>query len=356
MDEQACSRRSLLGGAAGLVTLAGSAGCLDGVPFLGDEQGGPATVELGPVPKDVDLLVRADGDELLDDEGLRRVVTAGLDARTEGGTHGPGTTDELIEAVDVVYGLDPTVVTVATGFSTIATENPIDSMAGAIVEADWDPDAIQANLTEAGFPSVERSREGMTVYDVRDEISLVGVLGDGRFVIGTEGAVHGAIDIEAGEREPLADDLLGAFRATSRGPVRFVARFPPLVDGTAALLPGSGDLIKDSLLNQLTFLAGSIQREGEERILQSRITAEGKSSAERMDVIARGALALGTASAPEDSPIPAALDEVETAVEGDEVTVSYRASVDHLETLAPPVVHWLVGTGTLGPVPADWDG
>lgn len=360
MDERSLSRRTALrsaAGAVGLLALSSTAGCLDGLPFVGDTNGdGREPVDLGPIPKDVDLLCRADGDALLADEGLRQVVTDGVAARTDDGRLGPGNTDELIASIDAVYGLDPTAVSTAVGFSTIATADPLDSMAGAVVTADWDPEAIPTGLREAGFSTTEGARRGMTVYDVRNEISQVGVLGDDRFVVGTEGAVAGAIDIEAGEADAIDDDLRSAFHGTSRGPGRFAARFPPLVDGVAALLPNTGELVRDSLLNKLTFLAGSVQVEGDERLLQSRVSTDSKSDAERFQSVVEGGLALGTALAPNDGPIPTALDEVAVEVLGSQVTVSYRATVDQLETLAPAVVQWLIGTGTVGPIPADWDG
>lgn len=340
MDELLRSRRSLLGGLAGGATL-GLAGCVDGL------LGGGSRPDVGPVPQGVDLLVGADVDTLLADDGLRRLAEAVLAARVADGSD-PTEIPALADALAGTYGLDPVAVSAVTGFGTIDPADPRTSTAGAIVSADWEAVAIPSALREAGFPITERQLGEVTLYDLDREVTSVAVLEEGRYVVATDDAARAVAAVHNGEADPVDNDLLSQYGTVGEGPVRFASRFSPLVESIVTLAPGDGDYLRAQLLDQMETVTGRIVVDGQRRGFETRFRADDANTAEDFEAVVRALRGGAASQAPADGPVPDALNSVSVEQDGDTVRIAYSGTVERLETVAAALVPWLVGTGPLG--------
>jgi hypothetical protein len=338
------SRRQLLygGGAAGGVAAAGALGWLDFLPFLGPE---PAEQpDIGPVPADANLLIQADGEALRNDEGLRSVVSAGIDARTGDG-QGPGDVAGLFAATAEGWGLDPSAITRATIFARIERETLGESMVGAVVEADWDPDGIAAAIDATAYSTTDREIAGVTVHGVDGTGTEIAALGDGRFALGVTGAVEGVLAITEAEVERVSGDLLSALGQAPESQVRFAAAMSPLTDGLATLLPFDDELIRDQLLSDLQYLHGTVYADGDRRGIDVSVRAGDDRAAEDFALQVKATRSIFAQQAPETAALPDAVNSITVEQDGDQVDVSFSGSVGRLTDLAPPVVEWLLGTG-----------
>jgi len=338
-DGMDLSRRALLGAGAGAVSA--TAGCLDAVPFVG----GP-DVDLSPVPSGADAVVRIDAGTALTDPGVRTMADVGFGDRglrttvdEVFGTNiapGPTSIDGWEAEVRETYGLNPRAASTVTGFVIAAPDNPDRTALGAIVEADWSPEAVVAGLRSAPFSVTERDTGTLTVYDVRNSPASVGVIEDGRYVAGVYGAVELVSSVVDGGLDPLGGRVRSAFAAADEGPVRFGVRAAPLVEIVVALIPGEVEYVRKQLFAEITSISGSIAVEGDERVLRMRATADSESTAEDLESTVEASLVLARRGRRPE--VRTVINAVETSLDGNVLSVTYRAGVEDLETIARAVV------------------
>lgn len=323
------------------MTAVGSlAGCLDSVPFFGDDEEEEATVDVGPVPKNVDMVARADTEALLGDGELRAGLDGGIETLMVGGD--PGSVTELLGWLEDVYGLDPAGITRAVGFTDVTPAEPIESTLGALVEASWSPESIPRSLEAEGFRTSERTVEGVTVYDIDREISQVAILEEGRYLIGTEDAVETVVAIENGEADSLSGGPLTAFRAAGDGIVRFGVRVEPLIGTITTLFPVAAEQVAD-LLSNVETMGGRVVSGLDRRRLELRFDVVNESRAGDFENVLGIPVAAASSQAEEGEPIARALDAISIARDGTTVTLTYEAPVAELEAQVPALLGLFVG-------------
>jgi hypothetical protein len=64
--------------------------------------------------------------------------------------------------------------------------------------------------------------------------------------------------------------------------------------------------------------------------------------------VVEGTISIAIADAPDDTDIGPTLDEITVTRDGDRVEIAYEGATQHLETVVPDIVVWLIGTGGLG--------
>ena len=196
-------RRELLRSAAGLASVAAvgsTAGCLDSAPFIGSSSG-----PLGAIPADADALMYANIDVIREDEGVETLTNAYLDERSEFDYYeGPEDFDEVLEAFEDEADIDPTKLHEITAFSEFGGSDyeTFAEYGGAIVNTDLTAEKIKDSLENADNIDFEEAEySGSVVYEPEAEGGpWVGALPSGEVVVGTEDAVHDAIDFS-----PLED-------------------------------------------------------------------------------------------------------------------------------------------------------
>jgi len=194
-------RRRLL--AAGAVTLlSGLAGC-------NDEEAEP--VDPGDprsqAPANTGVLVGADM-ALFDHEGTDRLLEA-----YGGGRAGSDEGDDadLVAEFETRTALDPASADVVVVFA----DEPRGDFAAYVVEADWTESTVVESMESAtGLEYEARDHEGGTVYepaDGGDEADYLGVIAEGRYAIGSVGAVEAAIETVHADQDSASGPLLEAF-------------------------------------------------------------------------------------------------------------------------------------------------
>lgn len=350
MDEPSWSRRGVLRGAAGTLAVGSLAGCLDALPFVGGED---ATVDLGPVPEDVDAVVRGDAATVLADEGFRSGLDGGIGTVVADG--GPQSLGAFVDWLQAIYGLDPAGISRVVGFTDVTPADPIDSTLGALVEAEWTPESIPRKLEDEGFLIEEYSVEGVTVYDIEREISQVAILDDGRYLIGTADAVAKVVAIENGDGESLSGGPLSAYRAAGDGPVQFGIRVEPWIDTITTLFPAGGELIGD-LLSNVETVGGHLFADGERRGLSARFQVVNDSRGQQFQNVLEAVVAGASSTASEGSALAAALESTTIDRDGAVVTLEYVGRTGELEAEVAALLAFFAGEGVVDlPAPGEID-
>lgn len=341
------SRRSVLrtGGTLGAVLATGSlAGCVDSLGDLGGTGDGTGSNPLGPVPSSADAVATIDVDTFLDDEAVRSAYDAFLDVRAQSEDYdGPETLAATLEEFASSEGFDPRDLDRAVLFSSY-TEG---GNAGAtddtafVFEGNWDESDV-LTLVGADGEYTETSDGDYTLYEPPDEYGeTVGVLDDGRYVVGGTAPMKAAIDVDRGESDPIDGPVADTYGSTTAGPIRFAARveqswFPEDVEGE----DGTIDL---SPVRAIEAVSGALYRNGTTRGVRLRLHAPDEGTAVDLEetVHALVALAESQSSQSDGAAMPTYLENLLTAVtverSGAAVVVSVERTVTELEGMASDI-------------------
>lgn len=304
--DSAPSRRTVLvSGAAALGTaLAGCLGGPDGGP--GDEGDGDdgddgETGQATPadrVPAGARVVVHADVGALLDDGVARGRINDVLAAASAGVDR----VEAALDGVEREYGLDVRELRELTAFAGFEPDAP----AGVRFEAGWSASAIREAIAPDEVDSRSEDYRGYAVRHVSDETAL-GVLGEGTYVAGTTAGVEAAIDVEAGEAEPVGGVVRDGFEAAPSGPVRFAFELPADVGEETSAATDRG--MDPSAVAAITHGYGGYAIDGDDR---------------------RGSTTLETDSADAASRLA---DDLETALAGarEEISLNPRANEELVE-------------------------
>jgi len=227
-DNGAGLRSSLL--AVALVAVVVTAGC-SSVPGMGGNGGGGAGPALDTVPEGSTAVFHADVNGALNDDSMRTALN-GTVTMAAGPADVGGTTslDDMLREIENNTGLDMTAMHGVTAFSksAAAVSGPTTTeYSAAVLATDWSEDEFIGALRQNTDADVSASEyAGQTVYTAPAEESWVGVIGDGRFVVGSERAVKDAMDVSAGDASAFDNDVRSAFESTSEGHLRYAASVP----------------------------------------------------------------------------------------------------------------------------------
>lgn len=328
------SRRDVLRAGAGLLTagaLGASAGCTqvqEAVPGLG----GGSTGRAKQAPEDSEAVFYADVEATLNSDATREVANAYLGVASESEYYeGPGDFEEALETAEDEADLSPTELQWGIGFGDYGDE----PYGGAIFQANWEEDDIVDSIEESsGFELDEDEYEGQTVYVSENEASTagaLGVLGGGRYVVGSEDAVEDVIDVGSGNEDPLEQELVDAFNATQgSGLVRFAAEVPS--DTIPDAYPPRGENSVDlSSFQDVEQVGGSLYTAngGDTVGMEMAMLAEDADHAEELQEQTEALITVSENR--EGTPDEAAeiLGEIEVAIQNNtNVVVSYEAPLD----------------------------
>lgn len=231
------SRRTIA--ALVLVALIATAGCIaDPAGDSGDEGNGSPTPDTAPapdaerasdgaslvqyLPADTDLIQHVDGELLRDEETFAILEHV---ARTGPGEPSPDPQASL-EASARRYGLELSDVHGAIVFGRWGPSAQSQD-SGMLVHVDMgEQQLVSAIERSSGRTFTEAEYAGHTVYRLPDaaertgetgQAGGIGVLGDGRYVVGTDRTVHAVLDVAAGNAAPASGRLVELFESSPDG-------------------------------------------------------------------------------------------------------------------------------------------
>lgn len=356
------------GGAAAYVASGGD------VPLLG---GSAAMADT--VPEDVDTVMYFDPG-VVEDQTTKDVVNGLIDiSKNQSGEYdGPESYDDLMantsneSELDVeelngmlVYGTYPEASDSASGVGGL----PEDTYVGVLIDSEWD-EATLVNETEDETEYERDEYEGYTVYveqldaaetpdwaAERDDPTWVGVLDDGRYVLGTEAAVKDAIDVDRGATDAFGGELREAYDETRDGEntyFKFAARFP----SDRLSESGMGESPRFSAVRNVGLVTGSYYTTDDRIGMQLRMQTNSTSDADDLESMIDGSVSFakqGTLT----NESAALLDEIEVEQEDSTAVVTFEMSVDSiLDTVEAVTETWgsLGTTTSVGDSPRDGAG
>lgn len=336
------SRRSLLAASAAAISM--TAGCTG---FL--ERDVESSLVDG-VPGETTLLAHLDVEAVADGEASESDLEAALEGLDAFGSE---RATEAIVAFEDRTGLDPLEANEVVLFGdvdAISSDVSEEELAAAateetiIVDGDWSEDDVVASLeettdleyeaesaagdTERYEPASGADGDGEDGDGDGDEPPVLGVLDDGRYVVGDEDGVDAALETHAGDEEAISGPIRSAYEGANDGPVT-VAAVPdgsPLPDEFSFLAGGNDDLFEE--IDAVGLQYDTIDDETVDLELDFHVGDE--SDAERLETVLQGGLsALGEL----DDELSDASDEATLEHNETVVTVAYRGDADAVAAL-----------------------
>jgi hypothetical protein len=327
-----------------------------GVPSFDDGEASPVDT----VPAAVDYVVYLDPG-VRNDRTTRALVNGFIDiARDQSADYdGPDDYEAIRENVSadaepgadvddlhhaVLYGTYPAVGNGSAGASAV---NDV----GVFVDSAWNETQV-VDLVANGSAYERDEYEGYRVYvqqpggeDGADGTAAaaaptwVGVLGDGRYVIGTERAVTGALDVHAGEADAFDGPLREQYDATRDGYLRFAVNVPEPGDvtpATRAVLTAN----QFGAFRNLSTVAGSYYTDGESIGMQLRLGAATEDDAEDLQAVLQGTFAL-TEESMRTREMEQLIDSTTIDRDGTSVVVTFQRPVaEILDAVEAGVESW----------------
>ena len=338
------SRRDLLRSGAALTALTALAGCGDLMDSLDTES---SSSSLGPVPDGVGFVTSVDATAARNDAATETLVDAwlaGLARREYASESQPESYDAALDRFEEELGLDPTAVSSFTPFLDVGGLYGFGfSGYGTLVEADWSADDITDSLEDSTGRSYEADEHyGQPLYSPGDQSYFgaavwLGVLGDGQFVVGAEGAVRETIEASLGETESLDGRMQDAHAATRDGPIRFVLDLP--LDVIPDELERDGTTVQLEPLNEVATVAGAVYGDGDTRGIEVTMACDDGDTAENLTDTIDGFTAFVQPNVEREA-LETALEEVSVSQDGSDVVLRYENTVEDLaatvEALAGP--------------------
>jgi hypothetical protein len=344
------SRRDVLRAGAGLLTagaLGASAGCTqvqEAVPGLGGGGSGRAK----QAPEDSQAVGYVDVQATLNSKATTEVVNAYLGVASQSEYYeGPEDYEEALETAEDESDLDPSGLQWAVGFGDYSSDEPYG---GVLFNSNWAEDDVVDAIEETGSDLDDDEYEGQTIYVPQGEYATgsMGVLGNGKFVVGSENAVEDTIDVSKGNEDPIEQELAGAFNSTQNsGLVRFAGEVP---DDTIpdSYPPRGDDSIDLSAFQDVPYAGGSLYTKsgGDTVGMEMTMQAEDNSHAEDLKEQTEALITLaenreGTPSDAEDI-----LSEITVQIRNNtNVAISYEAPLDDVVDSIEGTAETLYGQG-----------
>ena len=329
------ARRRVL--AAGAATLfAGLAGC----------NGGGESIDPGPptaqAPANTGVLVRADM-TLLDHDGTEQILeTYGTTTDGDGSKNGPGGPGGGIEA-DLIAEFEGRTGLAAADADVVVVfaDQPRGDFAAYVVEGGWDESTVVESIESATDREYEaRDHEGGTVYGPSggdDGVDYLGYVADGRYAIGSEGAVEAAIETARADRESVGGPLKAAFDDATESDAEGTTYVTAATDDPRAYLPPddsdrvpaavSLDVYEQANVGTVAYTAAE-----NSVAIDAELRADDENTAGEIadfTVVLKQGLAARVGDA-----VAAELQNVTVEQDGEVVTIAYRGDVEGAAALA----------------------
>lgn len=318
-------RRRLLA-AATTTFLAGLAGCNDGQESVDP---GPPTSQ---APADTSVLVRAEM-ALVDHEGTERI----LDAYGGGRAGGDGTAADPVTEFEGRTGLEAG----ETDVVVIFADEPHGDFAAYVADGEWTESTVVESIESAtGLEYDARDHEGGTVYEPSGggAADYLGYVADGRYAIGSEGAVEAAIETVRADRDSVGGGLKDAFGDATEVDVEGTTYVTAATDDPRAYLPAEDservpDIVSLDVFESANVATVAYTVADSEVAITAELRADDRTDAREIADFTVSALSFLT----NDVENEAVVEEIsKIAIDQDEsvVTIAYRSDVEGAATLA----------------------
>lgn len=306
-----------------VLAMVATAGCTG---FLGgdDQHGDP----VDSVPEGQDMLLHVDmavmedettatiGDELAQSETSQEDFQDALDQfENETGLDPRGVSEVLMYGNSSQIS-DPTAPTSQEEF-------------GFVVHSSWSEDELVSSINEEEDGELQQtSYQGEDVlYEptgamAEDQDALyLGVLGDGAYVLGTENAVKGSLDVEYGDASSLSGPLRDTYDDSRDGYVTFAMVMPEQSSGMAGGGMGGG------VAENLETVSAVYYTEGSDVGVEARISTTDSQTANDL----QGAVSLMLSQyGSQDSPYSDLLNQVEVEADGSAILITFQQDAQEL--------------------------
>ncbi|MEE6208841.1 hypothetical protein U3A55_01535 [Salarchaeum sp. III] len=314
-----------------LVSTAGCAG-------LTADDGGSASeaAKLDSVPANVDSLAFVDVAGMLEDDTLRGVANTYYGELNETSPYysGPTSVSEAINDTANDTGVSASQFGTMTVFSNASeqADSASGSFNGALVTSSLSKTELESAVTNQTGAEFSTETYGNTTLWVPDSEfasgSVVGWLGDGTFVTGTESAVKAVVDVRAGDAPAVSGDLRQTFADTRAGYVKFAMTVPQ-----QEINPGpyaaSGAEFGTETLNAVQVLSGAFYAEDTDIGGVTHVVTNTSSAATNIMQVLQGGIAAYELASEEAA--AETLDKIEVTSEGTTVTLSYENAASNIE-------------------------
>lgn len=264
MFDRLAHRRAVLRTTAALFAPLGLAGC-SGLPNGSSESRSPSGIDrLNAVPSSAGSVLYADVTALLDDDVLQaRIHELPDDPDTDSGV-GTANLARTLEQIETEYALDPSAVSDLLRFTLSSPERS----QAVIFWSDWTEDDVErAVLNQSQSPSIDEY-EDRRIFET--DAATFGVLGNGRYVVGSRTALKATIDVETGDTDPVDGRVRQGFNAAPDGSIKTAFEIvPPTtadMDHDAVVRPGP--------LGAMTYGYGTYREDGSDRIATVTVEME----------------------------------------------------------------------------------
>ncbi|PSP96958.1 hypothetical protein BRC84_01250 [Halobacteriales archaeon QS_1_68_44] len=320
-------RRRLL--AAGAVTLlSGLAGCNDEAEPV--DPGKPRS----QAPSNTGVLVGADT-ALFDHGGTDRLLEAYGGGRA-GSDEGDDT--DLVAEFENRTDLDPESADIIVVFA----DQPRGDFAAYVVEADWSESTVVESMEAATSLKYEaRDHEGGTVYepaDNGDEADYLGVVAEGRYAIGSVGAVEAAIETVHADRDSASGPLVDAFEDAAADDAEGTTYVTAATDDPRAYLPPEDServpsIVSLDIYEKATVGTVAYTAAGSSVAVDAVLRAENADDAREMYEFTL-TVASFLQNDIDDEAVAGELEKIDVERAESVVTISYRSDVEGAATLA----------------------
>ncbi|QDX41561.1 hypothetical protein [Salarchaeum sp. JOR-1] len=313
-----------------LVSTAGCAGLL-----TDDGGSASAAAQLDSVPANVDSLAFVDVESMLEDDTLRGVANTYFSEMNASSPYysGPASVSEAIADAENDTGLSATQFETVTAFSNASEQADTDSGSfnGALVTSSLSKTELKSAVTnQTGMEFSTETYGNATIWVPESAFasgSVVGWLGDGAFVTGTESAVKAVVDVRAGDAPAVSGDLRQTFADTRAGYVKFAMTVPQQELDTGPY--ASETQFASETLNSVQVVSGAFYVEDTDIGGVTHVVTNTSSAATNIMQVMQGALSAYELASEEAA--AETLDKIEVTSEGTTVTVSYENAASNIE-------------------------
>lgn len=314
-----------------LVSTAGCAG------IMSSGGGASTSAQLDSVPAESDTLAFVDLGAMLDDDTLRGVVNTYYEELNASSPYysGPTSVDTIVSQAENESGLSASQFETMTLFSKASKQADAssDEFNGFIVTSALSKSDLETALTnQSGTPFSTETYKETTLWvpeetGIGTAADVIGWLGDGTFVSGTESAVKAAVDVRAGDADAVSGDLRETFETTRDGYAKFAMNVPQQQVDPGQYGNSQYDL---ESLNSVQTVSGALYVESSDIGLATHLVTNSSSDASDVGNVAQGVVSLYSGLMTDET-AKATFDEIEVTTEGSTVTISYENAASDIE-------------------------
>lgn len=345
MFDEKRSRRDVLRTAAGLGAV-GAAASLAGCGAVQSLLGGGGD-QIALVPDAAESATYSDVNTVLNDDATKRMAEVYIDEASESQYYdGPESYTELRDSFEEETDLPLSEVAYQVSFSQYSEYGVVGDYSGTIVETGWsEAEFVDAYEEQGDATYEEEPYEDGTLYVPDSEYApTVGIVSEGTYVNGERPAVEDVLEVDAGEREALADPLKSGYTDTRSAPVRFVGEMAPWIEGD---IDGTdGEEFSLEPLQETEYVAGSVYRSGNNRGAETTFHADDADTAADVENIVSGYISIVQGDEYASEELKAVLRATDVTRNGEDVVVNYEATVGELEKLFGDAIDEERSTGT----------